>query len=682
MKSIRPYSKDHPNTHVAATDGSLGSAVVEAPPLETDPLQFWTAHPTHPTHVDLRIFRDGKLVPQKHRCARWNGPFQGRPQLIAQLAPTLAILLQHAAPPTVRQRLQGLRAWWRLFDAVERDAQRAGTPIRSVNNVAGITNLHRQRAVDDHMASRAFSNFVQLLNLVRQAEHLPPLHWQGPIDATPIRTLPPLEQIRQVRIALKHAWFATLNRWERADQLLNGDPPISEAERELLNNYQRFRHYVLQSRHPLPSAPTVRGELSKFQFSRRGLNRVDMLRGFYPDSNDVRIAFHLCLAYTGWNPSVLLSLDVDSSIIEPHPKDPSRYLMVANKSRGQRTVVSEGLYKSRSSAGMIIRALIERTAPLRDHLRREVVLAEQRCADLLTRGATPQDRNTAYRQWVRLKQAVRTPWLCTAPKRQEIAWLTQLNYAFSNTIRAPYSFLGQLIHDLNTKLPPDRQIAPFTASDFRDAFAAYAYDVSGGMALYVMRMLGHARPDTTQRYLDNSLLNARRNWQYLTFSSALWREVKHHGAVDPTVIAKWTRDGQVTDTERLRLQTYRALQRSRIGVGCRDPSHPPKSIAPDFVHDGIALCPVQRCTLCVEHAVIFPDSLPGLAMRMAELSFIRTHMSMTAFMESTFGQEISNTQLALSYFEKDKVESHLRYWEQQIANGTHRVIDHDGSAST
>jgi hypothetical protein len=52
-----------------------------------------------------------------------------------------------------------------------------------------------------------------------------------------------------------------------------------------------------------------------------------MLCGSYPDSFDIRVAFHLCMATTGWNPAVLLSLDVTTSIIEKHPKDPGRYIL-------------------------------------------------------------------------------------------------------------------------------------------------------------------------------------------------------------------------------------------------------------------------------------------------------------------------------------------------------------------
>jgi hypothetical protein len=94
-----------------------------------------------------------------------------------------------------------------------------------------------------------------------------------------------------------------------------------------------------------------------------------MLCGSYPDSFDIRVAFHLCMATTGWNPAVLLSLDVTTSIIEKHPKDPGRYILRGTKARtGGAEQLSEGLLKSQGSAGFIIQALIARTKSLRESL--------------------------------------------------------------------------------------------------------------------------------------------------------------------------------------------------------------------------------------------------------------------------------------------------------------------------
>jgi hypothetical protein len=193
-----------------------------------------------------------------------------------------------------------------------------------------------------------------------------------------------------------------------------------------------------------------------------------------------------------------------------------------------------------------------------------------------------------------------------------------------------------------------------------------------------MKALGHKSLRSTQVYLDNTLLNEQSVKLYQAFSNAMWTEIKVHKRLDPTVIAKFSRDGEASDEQCQRLAMYRSLRRSRIGVGCKDPAHPPSHIAPNFRADGKALCHVQRCTLCLEHAVIFPDSLPGLCKRLAELRFIKGRMSAVAFIESSFGEETENTELALAAFDPDAVADQLREWEGCINDGLHRVVELDG----
>jgi len=85
--------------------------------------------------------------------------------------------------------------------------------------------------------------------------------------------------------------------------------------------------------------------------------------------------------------------------------------------------------------------------------------------------------------------------------------------------------------------------------------------------------------------------------------------------------------------QRRRLADHR--MRTRVGMGCLDPAHPPSVLVPD--HRG-GLCPVQRCTLC-RHGVLFEDSLPGLAVRMAELRFIRSRAAAERFTGLVFTPE-------------------------------------------
>ncbi|MGA4196573.1 hypothetical protein ACI2VG_05750 [Ralstonia nicotianae] len=626
--------------------------------------------------VDLSAFANGQVKARgANSCgpgAPWNGPFHGRPALIAEMAPAIYDHLVPLADKSVAQFMNSLRAWWRLFDALE-----AEMPDEvPVSSVAQLTELHRQRALDRGMDRLIFGNFLLLANKTRAGLRLRPLYWQRPGFRSPRRHLPPQWQTDLLRHELKHRWFAVLDRWELAGKLLHKGAPLVEqlleparyAQQEhLLQGYRLLEAAIARSRSARPNIGEFCGDQSRDDLYRNDTSLMESLRGRYPDGTDIRTAFHLCLATTGWNPAVFLALNVEEPFIEPYPKDSSRYLLRGIKDRaGGTEQVAEGLFKSRGGAGFILRTLIERTAPLREELWREL----EECRAQLSRSdpLDPGVQSAAKKRIAALEHGLRSPWLYVS---HGIHWLTDYNFHGN-------SFLSNVIADINCRQPADRKLTPLTASDLRDAFAARVYHASGGSVLAVMKALNHRRLKSTREYLDNTLLREEHRVLYGTFSSALWEEIKVNRRVDPTILAMWSRHGRVTPEHRSRLQTYRQLLRSRIGVGCKDPTHPPKHIAPDFKPDGKKPCSVHRCLLCLEHAVIFPDSLPGLCKRLAELRYLQRNMSVTAFAQSSFGEEMSNIELALLGFDPATVAEHLGTWERRIADGTHRVIEFDG----
>ncbi|MDQ0140972.1 hypothetical protein [Cupriavidus necator] len=673
---IRTYEKDHLK-ELAQPVAAVTVVPAATDVAANDPLRFWTSHETDPALVDLNVFKEGEHQ-RSIKGGLWSGPFAGRPALTRELAPVIRELVAHLSARTVTQYLHSLRSWWRLFDAVEAVAATAGCLLRPVTTVADITEIHRQRAFDRGMNHFCFTNFIRMVNMVRKVRQLPQLYWNSPERPDTHRHLPPKWHIDKIRFALKRGWFDALHRWNRADELMEGAEPHSEEESRLLTNYQRFQAAVKSTRHPRPLAAELCGDLSWYSFGARGYSITEMLRGFYPDAYDIRMAFHVCLASTGWNPAVLLSLNVNDRFIEPHPKDLTRYLMRGYKARGDSEPVTEGLFKSQGSAGVIIQTLIKRTEPLRAQLRNELENLQAEYALLQSQGVVTLTLDSKRKQIVDLERGLRSPWLYATSTTDRIAWLDHhsRNYSLAPSSKRP--FLEELVDRINQKQPADQKVSPLKAGDFRDAFAAYAYQVSGGMVLYVMKVLGHKSPRTTQAYLDNTLLNGESDRLYGTFSNSLWQEIKVHGRVDPTVIAKWSRDGSVTEDERERLNDYRSLRRSRIGVGCKGPTSPPKRIAPAFEADGEAMCTNHRCTLCLENAVIFPDSMDGLCKRLAELRFIKSQMPSIAFLESSFGEETENTELALACFDAERVRDLLADWEKRIASGEHRVIEFDG----
>lgn len=672
---IRKYKKDHLK-ELAPTLVAIPAAVEQS--NSEDPLRFWTKH-SHPILVELSVFALGDQKTIK-RSGRFRGGFSGRPQLIAELAPVLKPLMEYLAPRSCKHYLQALRDWWHLLDGVEEVLRQTGTNFERVLSVSQITELHRQRAYDQNMDRCAFGNILTAINIVRKHRGLRQLHWQRPEEGTSIRHLPPEWQTRKLRIALKHGWFRTLRRWERADELIEDSAPSDSEEERLQRNYILFQKAIVLTGHPRPPASSLCGDMTSQIFSKRGYSVAEMLKGRYPDAEDIRYAFHLCLANTGWNAAVFLSLNANEPFIEPHPKDPTRYLLRGYKARARSEQMTEGMYKSKGSAGVILQTLMHRTEPLRAYLRKELSIESARLEQMMAEEESREVLDEQRKRVVKLSEGVSSVWLYVTSKNEEILWLDQHCGSYIRGLhdRDKSNFLDWVIGRINSQQPEDRQLSPIKASDFRDAFAAYAYRISGGMVLYVMKVLGHKSLQSTQRYLDNTLLNEQSVELYQTFSNSLWSEIKLHGRLDPTIIAHYSRHGITTPEHRERLNEYRDLSRSRIGVGCKDPAHPPKRIAPNFRPDGKAKCHVHRCMLCLEHAVVFPDSGPGLCKRLAELRFIQSRMSIIAFEESSFGEEMTNIEVALQIFDPAERDKNISEWEGRIQDGRHFVIDLDG----
>lgn len=661
--SIRHVNKDHLADHQLKQLSIVSSPT--AHDADGDSLRFLTRHPKKPGMVDLTEFRDGQEVAPR---GKWGGAFKGRPQLIEQIAPTLKEVYLTASKPTVTTVLISLRTWWRLLDRIEALGIDAAVRVPAVNGVEDLVDLHRQLAFDAGMSRAMFGPFARVTDLTRRAMGLRPLHWVGPEEPTRKRHLPPFSQIKPIRDELKRRWYTALDRWERADLLVAGAVPESDEEVQQVANYRRLVEAAEVHGRAWPTSEQLWLGKSMSLFYQQGY-RTEVMRGRFPGIGDVRAAFHLCLVTTGWNPETFLALDVGCEFIQTHPKDETRYLLTGFKERSKSEQVTEGLYKSQRSPGVILLTLMRLTELLRVQLQAQRQAGEAELNALVRQGAGTHVVDDKRELLSRLDEGLRSPWLF-ADDDGIVSWLNGDNYHREGH----GSYLDRLVQEVNAKRSPHHQVASITATDFRDAFAAYAYQESGGMVLYVMRVLGHKRLSSTQRYLDNSLLNDESSRIFRTFANSLWVEIRVHGRLDPTVLAKWCRDGQVSEDERKRLEDYRALKRSRIGVGCKKPTNPPRAVAPAFRPDGKTQCSTHRCTLCIENAVILPESLDGLAMRSAELLYLQASMPTATFAETSFAEELHNTQVALLGFESSVVSEAVQRWQRRIVDGTHRPV--------
>ncbi|WP_156373564.1 hypothetical protein [Pseudorhodoferax sp. Leaf267] len=456
-----------------------------------------------------------------------------------------------------------------------------------------------------------------------------------------------------MRHALKRSWYAVVDRWRNVDFIRSTPTTLNDEQERLWKNYNLYRCTQIQQRNVRPDHSSItKGFRSNNAFYNAGFSVSEMMKGFFPDGDDIRTAFLLCLSYTGWNPAVLLSLDVRDQFLEDHPKDPERYILRGVKAKADDTeVTAEGLYKTEAGPAFIIDLLISKTAPLRRQLKRQLRGVHAQLAEATDVDAVFKLTERA----AQLARGISSVWLYANPNHSEIQWLDDNNFVQAGR----RNFLQRLIERLNLRQPVERRLVQMDATDFRDLYAENAYRASGGSILAVQRVLHHRRIRTSGIYVDNNMVRSENQIRFLKLTNGIWNEVEINGQIDPTVLAKISRTGEITSEERARLQDYRDLQKTRMGTRCTDPGNPPPHIDPTFKPGDGKLCGVQRCMLCLEHAIIVEESLDGLAMRCANLRKKRDTMSFSAFMASSFSIELKNTELALSLFDPKTVDQKL-----------------------
>lgn len=668
--SIRNISKDHLREHAGIE--LLTHEHLPLPDHE-DPLKFWTHHRTENTLVDLSVFAEG-VIERRRAGGIWSGPFSGRPKLISQLAPALEATLFGCTRETVNQHINHLRGWWRLLDAVEQAAARVGQAMDRVEDVRQLTRVHLDFAHRSRMRRARFYQFYTAANTTLKKLGAAALFWNAPEDQEPTRHLPPKDHIKALRIALKQEWESVRRRWGLEDRIkADGFEPQTEEEANLLKHWQHYVKVRASSGKSLPTPDDLYAGYYKHAFKKAtGIEIREVRKIAFPSRWDVETAFHLCLANTGWNPAVLLSLDASQPFLRTHPRESSRYLLTGTKARaGEKELPVTGLWKTTAGPGFIIRTWMERIAPLREQLMNMLAAERTRYSQMVQKGLSADELTCQLENIQRLEAGCRSIWLYVS-RNGEIEWLDLSRGASFTCDGKRASYLALFLDHLNRERANRNEapIAAVGASDFRDIFALYVWQMTGGNILALMRSLNHARLRTTQGYVDNNILNAERDHQARTFLGHLFEELGA-GRVDITILAYMQRHGEVSKEMEQRLTDFRTHQRSRIEVACKDPFHPPTDLQPASADS--RMCSSQRCLLCKPHAVILPESMSGIAMRIEELEAMRDVLPVGIWLESRFPEELRNGLDVLKLFSPDEVRKAREHWAQAIDNGAHHI---------
>ena len=106
-----------------------------------------------------------------------------------------------------------------------------------------------------------------------------------------------------------------------------------------------------------------------------------------------------------------------------------------------------------------------------------------------------------------------------------------------------------------------------------------------------------------------------------------------------------------------------------MNVACKDSRHPPQHIK---ATEGES-CDVQRCMLCPKNAVLLPESLDGIAMRVEELRALQGFLPIETWVEEIYDIELKNNLMALRKYDLSQGLTARKKWAKAITTGDHYV---------
>jgi hypothetical protein len=623
--------------------------------------------------------------------AQWGGGFRGRPELASQLREAISISLGAYKPGAFRSNLSGFRSFWRLLDMYEKNGMARVDSLKDILLAHGVLWLRSERPP----AASHYAIVRDVIRTARDMENMEPLCWPSIRQKQKkLGDVPTPEQARRIYIELKRRVHAANEIWLNSEKLaLSGRNllKISMASRphnlvSAADLHATYRALITRTGNPIPAHDEFMMALghtftSQKQgvpklssiYKRAGIGFRALVKGIYPQSRDLQDFFHLFLIQTGWNPQVVLDIDITNSSWATKIGDPTTdiYRISSYKVRSgewQRTICRG---KPSHSPYQLILRLMMRTQALRD-------AAED--------GRLACDAPAIAR---------RSPWLfADISDGVSVGILHDRSYPKSDRVHGP-RFLTKLSLEINSKDcekhealccdamengspkpdPPILMPTDIKAGDFRDIYIGNEFLQSGYNLVIAKLAAGHSNMGTIIRYLRSRAWRRHSEGSVRRLMDHLWGELEVHRVCDPAILRALCDRGVITQSQRERWSLGK--DKTYLGMGCVDPKHPPRSIDP--TNDGNQLCRSQhRCTLC-EHGIVFPDSLSDLAKRLAELETIQLKMSASSWSRAE-GLQLEKSKLirTLDQFDSHEVIERKEYWHKRIVLGYHFPLEWDG----
>jgi hypothetical protein len=624
--------------------------------------------------VDLSEFAVGGKLEQIAPKAKhaWAGDFNGRPLFAMEIAELFQ--RDRPEPGASKGTRHALRGLFRFFDAVEvkHDSH--------VTCIADVTDAHGPMMLDwlGGENSAIYRRAKTALDILRSFRGLPPLFWPAR-QRDNVSTAEPVDAkaARHLFNAFKHEARSIKQMFAEGEQLANkGKDPRSDkrvsAEWAVRENRAWIVRELTQQRlldkQELKDVGAywgmVQGDRTGPSYLAPGMSErgregvVGALRWFYPSYQDTAVFLWLFLLGTGWNLSTALGLDVsdDDAWYQAHPHSAGFAVIHAFKARADRHQFTLSMTKPKWHPYEIIRYMIEHTKVLRTSVRYQLDLARK------DQERDPSAANTG--RIAELELLSRSPWLYHTVNK--IGEVSAFNHADSSHL-GPIARAVAETHGLIERYPSLGQIA---TSDARDAWIGYAYVQSGYHVLLTQLASQHGNIRTLKHYLKSRRYRAFSEGQVRKVQDAVFAEISTGGVVDPTRLRLLVANGTITTEQERRLQDLR--QRTRLGLGCLDPTNPPRQIAPD--HKAGAVCRVQRCTGC-KHGVVFKESVLPLARACAELIHIQRTIPYAAWSGSSLEDELASIEETLKSFDEAEVAPIIQEWTHKLETGEVKAHD-------
>lgn len=637
---------------------------------EDTSLVFETNHPKKSITIDLREFSTGTENRALHPLIQ--NRFKGRDTLIRQLAPFIKRQYAQASQGNARNLIPALRTWWCLFDKYEDEV--------TINTLVDIDDFCGYLQVKEGVDKNQKGIFLRIVNQAREAGGFAKLYWTSNEASQNHEALPPFSAVKLIYDELKHHMAAVIARWERADELSAAGRDWSLELRKRhsrlhgfwqeAETHATYRGAIKILNNACPSGDAL-GALLNTPRAEAVRNRAIAIAGLYPSRLDTQYLLFLFMLKTGWNALTALAIDVEDYLYH-HPTSTQHHIVHATKNRGNTEQFAIGLNKSQRSPGGILKILIERTTPLRGHLKNKLKELEKKLEDKKHSHIGTTDTTECLEEVKSLREMIRTPWLFGNIKTG-IGRLAEHDYFHLAHEGRRGTGLQFIIEKVNYKLESSKRInEDITLTDLRDSYIAFAYQTSGYSWLVAKLAAGHKSIESLVTYLRKRQWKAHGEQQVVRFSEALWNEIRIHRRVDPAVLFALVQRGKITEEERARLAS-----RTYVGTGCKDFKNPPRSIAPE--HQKGHGCRVQRCTLCPTHAILFDDSYDLLSRRLVELIYIKTTIPLQSWMESSFPLEFESTEAALARYDVNLVKEKTAFWQKEIEDGRHIPVCQEGT---